>query len=150
MIQKAVDCSYWFSHQLLHFLEWVQASLLLSVFGILKQKMPKSNCSWEIHRFRISSKGQCFLPVQPITQFTQAEIYLLPFRFIGRLLSPINRRPLEQGYSLPPGEGQTRKKFKTKMKIREWKAGRMGRAAKHRKRVLFIWHREEGEFQYYT
>lgn len=33
-----------------------------------------------------------FSPVQPITQFTQFEIYLLPFRFIGRLLSPIKNR----------------------------------------------------------
>lgn len=88
--------------------------------------------------------------VQPIAQFTQAEIYLLPFRFIGKLLSPINSRQLELGYSLPSGEGQTRKKFKTEMKIREWKAGRMGRVAKHRKRVLLIGHREGGEFQYHT
>lgn len=91
-----------------------------------------------------------FLPVQPITQFTQAEIYLLPFRFIGRLLSPINSRQLELQYSLPSDDGQTRKKFKTKMKIRAWKAGTLGRVAKHRKIVLFIGHGEEGEFQYYT
>lgn len=67
MIENADDCFYWFSHQLLHFLEWAEASLLLSFLGILYQKMPKSSkCSSKIHSSRISSKGQCFHQYSPL------------------------------------------------------------------------------------
>lgn len=91
-----------------------------------------------------------FFPIQPTTWFTQAETYILPSRFICRLLSPNNSRQLELGYSLPSGDVQNKEEFKTKIKIEEWKAGRMGRVMKHRKSVLFIQLRQRGELWCYT
>lgn len=91
-----------------------------------------------------------FFSIQPPTRFTLAETYLLPSRFIWGLFSPNTSRQLELGYSLPSGDVQNREEVKRKIKIEMWKARRMGRAMKHRKRVLFIGFREQEELQYYT